>query len=173
MSQVPLADTGRRVSGRLQGFRQRDFTRRQPAGRTRTEHARQPGARRKTAGHQSYATRGADRGRRVELGEAHALQSHAVKVRRADGGVTVTTQVAIAEVIGEDDDKVRFIGFSGTEGQPQASGRQRGCERSAIDHDGSVDGSMIRQVIDKRQYLQSVRNSTRYLQNLIHIYLTR
>ena len=58
------------------------------------------------AGEQRGAAGRADARGDVEIGEAHALAGHAVEVGRADARMAVATQVAVAQVVGQDDDQV-------------------------------------------------------------------
>src|SRR5688500_11806309 len=57
-------------------------------------------------GEESGAAGGADFSGAVKIGEAHALGGHAIKIWRADGGVAVATEVAVAQIVREDDDDV-------------------------------------------------------------------
>ena len=111
VAEVPLADAGGGVALGLESLGQRDLVGRQPAGGVGEQHAARcrwhmPAADRQPAGEQRRPARRADLGRRVELREPHALGGHAVEVRRADGRVAVAAEVAVAEVVGEDDDDV-------------------------------------------------------------------
>jgi hypothetical protein len=45
--------------------------------------------------------------RHVEVSEADALAGHAIQIRRLDPLVAKAAQIAIAKIIGEDDDDVR------------------------------------------------------------------
>ena len=63
------------------------------------------------ASQESGTGRGASRGARVEIGEAHALGGKLVE----DGGfnrTTVTADVAVAEVVNEEGDDVGFLVLS-------------------------------------------------------------
>ena len=57
--------------------------------------------------HQAGARGGADGGGRVELCEAQPLARHAVEVRRPDELLAVAAEVAVAQVVGENQDDVR------------------------------------------------------------------
>jgi hypothetical protein len=63
----------------------------------------------------------------VKIGEAHAVRGQLVQVRRADHAITEATQVAVAEVIAEDDQDIRPPGggdggrHSGSEETPARS----------------------------------------------------
>ena len=50
----------------------------------------------------------------VEVREAHALFRQAVNLRRSDVGCAVSTDVAVAEVVGHDEDNVRLTPLSRT-----------------------------------------------------------
>ena len=58
------------------------------------------------AGHEAAARRRADGAAGVGLGEAHALGGQAVQVRREDVLLAVAAEVAVAEVVGQDEDDV-------------------------------------------------------------------
>jgi hypothetical protein len=60
------------------------------------------------AGHEHAARRGAYRCSGVEMGEPHAFSGHAVDVGGLDDFLAVATGFPIAEIIGEDEDDVRF-----------------------------------------------------------------
>ena len=111
VAQVPFADGAGRIAFGLQGPGNRDLVRRQPAGIVRIEHmpartaghaaanGQPPGQQRRPAGR-------AERGARIEIGEAQPLGGHPVEVGRANARMTVAAQVAIAQVVGHDDDDV-------------------------------------------------------------------
>jgi len=61
------------------------------------------------AGHQATPRRGADSGTRVVTCETHSLDGHLVDARRPKTGLSVATQVAIAQIIGHDVDDVGFV----------------------------------------------------------------
>ena len=58
------------------------------------------------AGHEAAARRRADGAAGVGLGEAHALGRQAVEVGRLDALLAVAAEVAVAEVVGQDEDDV-------------------------------------------------------------------
>ena len=108
MAEVPLADDGRRVAGLLQGLRQRALLQRQAVLRPRPDHADlQPVPHRIAARHQGGPRRGADR-LHVELLEPRARRRELVEVRRLDLLAAVEADVGIAQVVGQDEDDVRF-----------------------------------------------------------------
>ncbi len=70
------------------------------------------------AGQQRAAAGRADRATAIEVREPHSFGRHAVKVRRLDLPLPVATQIAITEIVGEDQNDVRI-----------ASGIRRNAER--------------------------------------------
>ena len=58
------------------------------------------------SGEQRGARRGADRRAAVVLGAAHALGGEPIDVGRGQDGVAVAAQVAVAQVVGQEDDDV-------------------------------------------------------------------
>ena len=108
-SHAPLAEGGGRIAGLLEGRRQgRD------AGRERILFAFADvavvagrGVAGVAAGHQHRARRRADRVAGVMPGHDHALAGEAVDVRGADDPLSVVTDFAVAEVVGQDEDDVR------------------------------------------------------------------
>ena len=61
------------------------------------------------AGHEACSAGSADGGAGIELGEAHALGGEVVDVWGVDVLLTLVAGVAIAEVVGEDEDYVRVL----------------------------------------------------------------
>ncbi len=57
-------------------------------------------------GHQAAAGWRTDCGTRIRLGEAKSLGGHAVQIRGLDLLLTVTPEIAVAEIIGEDKNDV-------------------------------------------------------------------
>jgi hypothetical protein len=55
----------------------------------------------------SDARRSAERTTAVEVGEARPLAGHLVKPRRLELRVAITAEVAVAEIVGINDDDVR------------------------------------------------------------------
>ena len=82
------------------------------------------------AEHERRAARGAHGGPAVTLGEARALLGHAVQVGRLDELLPVAADVALGEVIAEDEDDVRFARFgsgdNGRENQKSERGKLHG-----------------------------------------------
>ena len=58
------------------------------------------------AGHEAAARRCADRAAGIVVREAHPLGGHAVDVRRLDPLLAVTSEVAIAQIVGQDDNDI-------------------------------------------------------------------
>ncbi|OQB36017.1 MAG: hypothetical protein BWY09_02077 [Candidatus Hydrogenedentes bacterium ADurb.Bin179] len=72
------------------------------------------------SGHQGTPGWRAHRTARVGLGKTHALHGHAVQSRRQDFLLTVTTQVAITQVVRENENDVwETFSFSAS-GEPSA-----------------------------------------------------
>src|SRR4030095_7666278 len=80
---------------------------------------------------QTYARRRTDRGGRVEAGETNALGSQAIEVRRANDRVPVTGQIAITEVVSQDDDHVRLARCRRSPHCPQDEKRPESAEGTA------------------------------------------
>ena len=118
--EVPLADDPRRVARPLQHRGQGLAPRLDDEGGVAGEDARplpSPGV---FARQQGVAGRRAGRRRRVRVGEPQALPRQPVDVRRADPRRPVTPDVAVAQVVGIDEDDVRPLG-----GGRQARGQDR------------------------------------------------
>ncbi len=43
---------------------------------------------------------------RIKIGEAQAFRRHAIQIRRANARMTITAQIAVAQIVGENDDDV-------------------------------------------------------------------
>ena len=71
------------------------------------DHTGNTGAVLVATGHQSGTSRAADIAAGVEVGEFHPLLGHAVQMRGVDF-TAVAARIAVAHVIGHDDDEVRF-----------------------------------------------------------------
>lgn len=109
---MPFADLHGGISSRLEHLRNRDLVRVQAVLRTRPriEGVANPGM--VTPRHQlrpGWPTKG----RGIEAGKADALRRHLVDVGRLDVRRSVTTKVAVALVIGEDEDDVGAFGRQG------------------------------------------------------------
>ena len=108
--EVPLADHAGRIARVVQQRRDGRFGLRQPFGTVREVHAPlagQPVADRQPAGQQRRPRRRADRGGDVAAGELRPFGRHAVQLRRADRRMPEAAEVAIAEVVAEDDHERR------------------------------------------------------------------
>ena len=79
------------------------------------------------AGNQRAACGGADVGAGVEAVEAHALGGELVEVGRTDLSLAVRADMADAEVVGEDEDKVGFVGRGGEGGFQQDQDEEEGA----------------------------------------------
>ena len=105
---MPLADDGRGVTLRLEQLRQRLFIGIQAVVVSRKQHAANSHALGDAAGHERGARRRTHRGD-VARGELCAFASHLVDVRSGDVFRAEAAEVAVAEVIREDDDDVGFL----------------------------------------------------------------
>ena len=94
------------------------------------------------AGQERVARRRADRGHRVRVGEAQPLRGEPVHVGRLDFGRAVATEVAVADVIGQDEHDVglaRRLPRIGGDQYERQSPRQHGDgEGGAFHHQGSL-----------------------------------
>ena len=72
-----------------------------------------------TPGHQSGTRWSANRGGHIKAGQSGTLRRHLIDARRADVLAAEATQVAVALVVGEDDDEV---------GRPLCCVRKGACE---------------------------------------------
>ena len=113
MAQMPFADHRGRITLGLEDFGNGDFRRWKPAQRSLAENpwprCHCPAAHRMPARHQRRAAGRADRGSTIETRPALALGRHSVKMRRRDGRVSVTAQIAVPQIVGEDDDNIRRL----------------------------------------------------------------
>src|SRR5262245_16800749 len=111
---MPLADDAGAVPTRLQQLGDRDLIRRETLRRVVAKYFRCGAARlavhpapdREAAGEQRRSTRRAD-WLNVEVGPLLALGGHRVETRRPDVRTAERSEVAVAEIVGEDDDDVR------------------------------------------------------------------
>jgi hypothetical protein len=74
----------------------------------------------------------------VEIGEAHALGVEEVEVGRLEDGISVGGEIAVALIIGEDEENVRTLGGGGGGGrfgEGEKEGRREG-EKGAEGHGG-------------------------------------
>src|SRR5262245_6739531 len=109
---MPLPDARGGVAFCLERAGNGDFLGWETACGIPIEHAplfapRHAGAYGQPAGQQRGPTGGANTSGHVEIGETHSFRRHAVEVWGADGGMTVAAKVAVAQVVGEDDDDIR------------------------------------------------------------------
>lgn len=77
---------------------------------------------------QNAAGRGAYRATRVELSETHTLRRHLVETRRLKCLLTEATEIAVTEVVGQDQDDVRWslLGFGQPGEEKEAQGKANG-----------------------------------------------
>lgn len=97
--EVPFADEGGGVARLFEQRREREFGSVQINARPIGNPALDAGAIRRAAGQQSRARGRAERGRRIILGEPHALSGERIEVRRLDDWMAIAAQVAVAEII--------------------------------------------------------------------------
>ncbi len=137
LAQAPLAEEGRRVARVLEEVGERALAlaqgldREGPAAGV-APHAGVAGV---APGHEHGARGRADRRAGVEVGEAQALGGQPVEVRRANELLAVGADVAVAEVVGEDEDDVRPRRGSREHRRGRQDGRQgRGCDPESRAH---------------------------------------
>ena len=114
VAEVPLADHAGRVAARLQQLGERDLVERQALGRAVAQHLRRraagdavhAAADRQPAGQQRRPARRAHR-LDVEAGPLLPRRRHRVEARRAVVRAAEGAEIAVAQVVGEDDDDVR------------------------------------------------------------------
>ena len=106
--EMPLAAMAGRVARALEQSRQGDFTRAQVRDTALGEPRVDAVAKRRAAREQGRARRTAHGAGGVALREPHALVRERVEVRCLDDGMAVAGEVAIAEVVGEEEDEVRL-----------------------------------------------------------------
>lgn len=133
MAEVPFPDAGRRIAARLQGAGDGDLALRQPPGRVREEDAPRvaahPAPDRQAPCQQGGPAGRTDRCAHIEVGPPLALGRHAVDVRCPDARVSVAAEIAIPQVVAEDDDEARLPG--GPLGREEWRARQAVRERHA------------------------------------------
>src|SRR5437867_2892933 len=111
MPEVPFADARRRIAFGLEGASDGDFFGGQAAGGIAKNDAPffaagHAAADRQAAREQRRATGSADAGGDVEIREPQTLGGHPVQVRSANGGMSVTTQISVTEIVGQDNDDI-------------------------------------------------------------------
>lgn len=109
---VPFTDVGSLVSVFSEELRNGDgcFRKVRKGARAATNEAIDSVVVGHAAGKGGRAGRGADGGWGVEVGEGRSVFGEVIEVRSFDMGVTRVSEVAVAEVIGDDDDDVGFLG---------------------------------------------------------------
>ncbi len=113
IAEVPLAEDRRGVAARLEDFGQRNFVRMQADRLHRLQHLPaavvlvQAHAARIAASEQCGSRRRADAAGRVAACEPHAFAGQAVDMRRAMQPRAEAADIAVAEVVAENDDEVR------------------------------------------------------------------
>src|SRR5439155_15054795 len=111
LAETPLADECGRVPGVLQDLGDRPVLRPEgyvPSLRPAAVPA-DPAVPGVQPGHEGAPRRGADRAAGVALGKADALARQPVDVWRLDLRLPVAAEVAVPEVVGQDEDDVRFV----------------------------------------------------------------
>ncbi|OHB72155.1 MAG: hypothetical protein A2V70_20800 [Planctomycetes bacterium RBG_13_63_9] len=109
LAQTPFADDARGVAGLLEQLGHGHVLRPQ----------RHPGvaADQRVTGvqprHQAASRGRTDRAAGIAVRKPHTLLGHAIEVRRPDHLLAVAAEVAIAEIVGQDEDDVRRIGRRG------------------------------------------------------------
>ena len=124
VAQVPFAEDARAITRRRKHFAERDFVRmHQRATEEGIDHA---SAIVVATSQQTRTCRRAN-GRDVKVVEAHTLAREPVDVRRMQDGIAVKAKVAMALIVGENDDDV---GMAGNVGQRIL--RKRLCKSSKL-----------------------------------------
>ena len=147
-AEMPLAEERGAVTGGLQRPRQRGGAGIQPVRHPAARVVAQPGevriavpARGVLAGHRRDARGRADGMRRVELQEPRAVGGQPVEMRRPDSRVAVAAEIAVAEVVGQNEEEVgarggsrcgtrelgRAGGERGEEDNEREAGHEGGC----------------------------------------------
>lgn len=104
--EVPLTDQRRGIIG-LQRLGNRDFGQRQAAPIVgQDDLVSQAGADRVASGKQPGARRRADVGGGIEVAECDSLRRHPVQKRCLDPACAIDSDIAVAKVIGQNDDEV-------------------------------------------------------------------
>ena len=112
---VPFSHDRRCVSLLLERFSNGGFIRIQPVGRDRSQHPTiairhmHPNALRIAACHYTRPRRGADPCGNVKMSEPSTLLRHAVEIRRAVKRRAKRFDIAVTEIVAEDDYEIRFL----------------------------------------------------------------
>jgi hypothetical protein len=106
VAEVPLAEDAGTIAETAQDLGERRFI--GVHHRAADERIDDAGAIIVAAGHQAGARRGAD-GRDVEVLHAHALLGELVDIRRPDDRVAVDAKIAVALIVGDDDNDIGFL----------------------------------------------------------------
>ena len=83
------------------------------------------------ARHEGGPRRRAHRSGHVEIGKRKAFCGHAIQVRRAIDGRAKGTDIAVAEIVDEDDDEVVLRVVSSDRGSEEACETDEKCENAA------------------------------------------
>ncbi len=154
-AQVPLADHAGGIAGLLEQRRHRDAPRFDDQRRDARQDARALLAPGVLAGHKGVARRRADRRRRVRVGEPQPLRGKPIDVRRLDLRRAIAAEVAIADIVGQNEEDIRlrhrrFPSVGELNGKNQAGQQQCGEPATRVNdvpianHDsapGCTDGS--------------------------------
>ena len=124
VAQVPLAEDAICVAGRLEKLRQRRGREGQPFAFV--DRVGDTGAKFVPAGHERRPG-GRAGGARVKLREPNALRMQSVEVRRADDGIAMGRDVAVALVIGHHVDDVRLLPRRDSRCRPRLNRRTIHC----------------------------------------------
>ena len=107
VAEMPLAVERRRVALSAAEFRERQRVLRHACRRSRPQGARDPDPMRIAPGEQRCPRGGADRLRHREVRGTQPFTGHRIEARRLDARASVAGEIAVAEVVGEDDHDVR------------------------------------------------------------------
>src|SRR5271166_1041765 len=134
---VPFADEAGCVARALEQFGNSHFAQRKAVEAARLERVDYAGAMRIAACHQRGSRRRADGGRGIMLGEADAVAHEMVERGRSRRAVVEASEVAVAHVVGKNEDDVRAQGHAefvaqkdrGVSDSGQAYGALRDCRK--------------------------------------------
>ena len=142
--EIPLAEGSGGVAARLQDFGDGDFLRVKP--RVMLDHVLSFGHAERIASRHQRGARGTTHRLRVETGEAHPLGREAIQVRRADALPSIGTQVAVAEIVGQDDDDVWRAGSGGC-GRGGGGGRHPNAQQGGNESEAGIATTLSRRGI--------------------------